>query len=59
MLSISLVKEGAREYFGVWRCAVCKWLYKERDQNVKFEDLPDDWKCPACKAGKDVFEQIG
>jgi rubredoxin len=52
-------KEGAREDFGVWRCAACKWLYKEQEQKVKFEDLPDDWKCPVCKVGKDSFEQVG
>ncbi|MBR1752776.1 MAG: rubredoxin [Ruminococcus sp.] len=22
---------------------------------VAFEDLPDDWKCPRCKQGKDKF----
>ncbi|MCI6701496.1 MAG: rubredoxin [Solobacterium sp.] len=22
----------------------------------KWEDLPADWKCPICKAGKDAFE---
>jgi rubredoxin len=54
-----LVQEGTREDFGVWRCAACKWLYKDNDQNVKFEDLHDDWKCPVCKAGKAAFEQIG
>jgi rubredoxin len=52
-------KEGAREDFGVWRCSACKWLYKDMEQKIKFEDLPDDWKCPICKAGKNVFEQVG
>ena len=52
-------KEGDREDFGVWRCAACRWLYKELEQNIKFEDLPADWKCPVCKAGKDSFEQVG
>ncbi len=52
-------KEGEREDFGLWRCSACKWLYKEKEQKIKFEDLPSDWKCPACKAGKDFFEQVG
>ncbi len=30
-----------------------------RDKDIKFKDLPDDWKCPVCKAGKDSFEQAG
>ena len=52
-------KSGEREDFGTWRCAACKWLYRDQKEKVKFEDLPDDWKCPVCKAGKDVFERIG
>lgn len=52
-------RTGEREDFGLWRCATCKWLYKEKDQAVKFEALPDDWKCPVCKAGKNAFEKIG
>ena len=52
-------KHGEREDFGVWRCSACKWLYKEQEQKVKFEDLPGDWKCPVCTVGKDSFEQVG
>jgi len=47
-----------REDFGVWRCAACRWLYKEKDEKAPFADLPDDWKCPVCKAGKESFEQV-
>lgn len=54
-----VAKSGEREDFDVWRCAACKWLYKEQKEKIRFEDLPEDWKCPVCKAGKDVFEQIG
>jgi rubredoxin len=50
---------GEREDFEVWRCATCKWLYKEKDQGVKFTDLPADWKCPVCRASKDAFEKVG
>ncbi|HMK50123.1 MAG TPA: rubredoxin [Dissulfurispiraceae bacterium] len=48
-----------REDGRLWRCAACKWLYKEDDQPVKFEDLPSEWLCPVCRAGKDSFEDIG
>jgi rubredoxin len=51
-------KDGDREDVGVWRCAACRWLYKEHDQPVKFADLPEDWKCPVCKVGRDSFEQV-
>lgn len=52
-------KEGDREDFDIWRCAACKWLYKNQKEAVKFEELPSDWRCPVCKAGKDVFERVG
>jgi rubredoxin len=52
-------KNGEREDFGLWRCATCKWLYKEQAEPVKFKDLPDDWRCPVCRAGKTAFEQVG
>ncbi len=51
--------EAEKEDFNFWRCAVCKWLYKEKEQSVRFEDLPANWKCPVCKAGKDSFENLG
>ncbi len=25
---------------------------------TRFEDLPDDWKCPLCGAGKHMFKKI-
>ncbi len=52
-------KDGDREDGAVWRCSMCKWLYKDNDQDVPFDERPDDWKCPVCKAGKNSFEKIG
>ena len=52
-------KHGEREDFGLWRCATCKWLYKEQIQPVRFDDLPEDWKCPVCRAGRSAFERVG
>jgi rubredoxin len=53
-----VAKTGDREDFGVWRCAACRWLYKEKNEQAPFGGLPDDWKCPVCKAGKESFEQV-
>lgn len=55
----AVAKEDEREDFGLWRCAACRWLYKEKEQKIKFSDLPEDWKCPLCKVGKESFEKIG
>ena len=27
-------------------------------EDIKFEDLPDAWKCPICGVGKDKFIKI-
>lgn len=50
---------GDREDGPVWRCAMCKWLYREDKEGVAFESLPDIWKCPKCGVSKDEFERIG
>jgi rubredoxin len=42
----------------MWKCSVCGYVYDEVKESVKFEDLPDDWVCPACNAPKDVFEKM-
>lgn len=51
--------EGDRRDFGLWRCAACRWLYKEQASGREFEDLPEDWKCPVCRTGKGSFERVG
>lgn len=38
-------------------CKVCGWVYDPAENNnVAFEDLPDDWHCPVCGVAKDQFE---
>ena len=41
-----------------YRCKICGYIYDEEKEGVKFSDLPDDWKCPLCKASKTSFEKI-
>lgn len=41
-----------------YRCKICGYIYNEEKEGVKFSDLPDDWKCPLCKAPKTSFEKI-
>lgn len=48
-----------------WECLVCGYVYDpavgDPSAGIKpgtaFEDLPDDWVCPECGAGKDMFEK--
>ncbi len=37
-----------------WVCTICGHVY---DGTIPFEELPDDWTCPLCGVGKDLFEQ--
>ena len=45
-------------------CIVCKYIYNPKVGNQTagiepgtcFEDLPEDWVCPVCGEGKDMFE---
>ena len=36
-------------------CSICGYIHDET-VGGKWEDLPADWKCPICKAGKDAFK---
>jgi len=49
-----------------WECLVCGWVYDPAagdpdggiEPGTKFEDISDDWVCPECGAGKDMFEEM-
>lgn len=49
-----------------YKCMLCGWVYDSEKGDVEhgidagtlFEDLPDDWKCPLCGAGKDMFQLV-
>lgn len=47
-------------------CTACGWIYDPAvgdpengiEPGVAFADLPDDWTCPECGVGKDMFEPL-
>ena len=49
-----------------YKCLICGYIYDpavgDHDNGIAagtaFEDLPDDWVCPECGAGKDEFEPV-
>lgn len=41
-----------------YRCTICGYIYDEAIEKVKFEDLPEDWKCPLCGAPKSLFQEV-
>ena len=46
-------------------CSVCGYIYDEEQgapyngvaPGTKWEDVPDDFFCPLCGVGKDMFEE--
>ena len=38
-------------------CDVCGYVYDEDVEQIKWEDLPEDYECPLCGVGKDQFTQ--
>ncbi len=41
---------------GKYVCSICGYVYDPAEHdNVAFEELPNDWKCPRCKQPKDKF----
>lgn len=41
-----------------YKCVVCEYIYDEAKEKIKWNDLPDDWRCPECGVGKEDFEKI-
>lgn len=37
-------------------CQICGYIYDDDKEKVPFNDLPNDWKCPLCGAGKSDFK---
>ncbi|MBQ9278190.1 MAG: MBL fold metallo-hydrolase [Lachnospiraceae bacterium] len=46
------------ESSGKYVCSICGYIYDpDEHEGVAFEELPEDWKCPRCKQGKDKFNK--
>jgi len=52
--------------YKVWMCIICGWVYEEEkgapeegiEPGTRWEDIPEDWICPDCAAGKEDFDMI-
>ena len=52
----------------MWQCQTptCGYIYNpdkgdrkgKIPKGTRFEDLPEDWKCPLCGAGKNMFRPM-
>ena len=49
-----------------YQCNVCGYVYDPAvgdpdggiEPGTSFDDLPEDWVCPECGVGKDMFEPV-
>lgn len=47
-----------------WQCQICGYVYDEEvgdpmsgiSPGTRWEDIPEDWKCPDCGQEKSTFE---
>lgn len=39
-------------------CIACGYIYDEEVEELKFDELDEDWVCPLCGVGKDMFEVL-
>lgn len=47
--SISQIDKDSKK--SKWKCSICGYIYEA-------DELPDDFKCPICGAGKEYFELV-
>jgi len=49
-----------------WKCRICGYVYDPSrgtmalgvPPDTAWEDVPDDWRCPVCDAGKKDFAKL-
>lgn len=49
-----------------YKCDLCSYTYDPQKgqpatgvkSNTKWEDVPKEWRCPICGAGKEHFEPV-
>ncbi len=53
-----LEKASDGETYAKYECPACGYIYDEEKEDVKFDDLPDDWECPICGEEKTEFIKL-
>jgi rubredoxin len=39
----------------IHRCKRCNYLYIDEEQEIPFENVGEDYKCPRCRSSKKFF----
>ncbi|MDF1574102.1 MAG: flavin reductase [Bacteroidales bacterium] len=53
-----LEKSPGQESPARYECPACGYIYDEKAEGVKFDDLPDNWVCPVCGEEKSEFIKV-
>lgn len=54
----SKLAENQKYAFNKYECPACGYVYDEATEKIKFEELPQDWVCPACGSRKTDFIKL-
>ena len=41
-----------------YECEMCGFIYDEAEAGTLWDNLPDDWLCEDCGAGKNFFKKL-
>jgi rubredoxin len=39
----------------IYRCKRCNYVYVDEEQEIPFEKVTKEWKCPKCRSSKNFF----
>lgn len=53
-----LEKKAEEEVFARYECPACAYIYDEENEDIRFDDLPEDWICPVCGEEKSEFIKL-
>lgn len=66
MLLCALYSSALGQFMKSYMCVICGFVYEEEQglpeegiaPGTRWEDLPENWKCPECGATKSDFEMV-
>ena len=41
-----------------FQCSICGYIYDEAREGAGWNSVPEDWACPGCGSGKDLFNRL-
>ncbi|TFF98569.1 MAG: rubredoxin [Promethearchaeota archaeon] len=39
----------------LYRCKICNYIYDDKENEIIFDDLDEEYRCPKCRASKNHF----